>query len=334
MAFFKTIAELNAHVHFSVTFDLDTILPLLDRDCRAYTEEILGAAQYISLHTAYNDGSLDGLPETDINVQLLREVQATEARLASWLSLDDNLIVRDSTGPTVGSTDKLKPASQYRIEKARASAMAKAFVQIDRLLAFLETNAGNYPLWTAAQQAILKDLLISTTGEFQRYYEINNSRYLFSKMNATMRRTQRSVIRPLLGDDAYAEMQTEYSTVVSGDYVTLIPLAQEILALSTIAKAIPSMAITMSEKGITLYQNERNESLETYQPSPTNRLYVLVKDAEQDASGVITDFVKERDKLAGAGNLPTYVSAGLYDADEDDNDATRNDGDGSIWNGL
>ncbi len=118
----------------------------------------------------------------------------------------------------------MKTAFQWQVADVKNYFLRKGYSGIDTMLAFLEKNKADYPLWVAsdAYTVTLKFFINSSTA-FSEEYNINNSRRTFLALQSVMKKIEAFEIEPTLTSDLFDLVKAEIlASTVSTDNAALL----------------------------------------------------------------------------------------------------------------
>lgn len=101
------------------------------------------------------------------------------------------------SGHTVVRTDKLAPASEAKIEKAKESLFKRAWSNLDAAIKYLSESSDKYPLWESAKFANkLSTDLFENHRSLQEngLIDIDNSPLTFSRLQPLIKRIERTEV--------------------------------------------------------------------------------------------------------------------------------------------
>jgi len=132
--------------------------------------------------------------------------------LALALSTDETSINTGDSGHTVTRTENLAPASDSKIEKAKASLESRAWNNIEILIEYLEEKIADFPEWKNSRYyKHCKTKYFPSASVFQDsgLIDINYSRLCFEKLRQLIIRVEKTEVRELLTDELDENIFTE-----------------------------------------------------------------------------------------------------------------------------
>jgi len=194
MALLKTTEEIRQYLKVDISEKESSFLPYIPDATQKYIKPYLGSDQLTELDEYYNDSEVEEDPLLD---NLLTHVQRALAKF-TFLMAAPNLDLNVSEGGfTVRSTQNQAPASRERVDRFMQSLERQAWDNIEMLLAFLEENKGDYPLWVESDAyTMAMRNFINSAGEFDSLVPIDRSRLAFMQLRPIMDNIELTEIEP------------------------------------------------------------------------------------------------------------------------------------------
>lgn len=258
MALIKTSAEIRNYLKVDTSFNYETVLPYLDKAERVYLLPVLGSEQLQKLYD-YAEGSGSGSGGGANAYEKLYNLACTAlcnlGFYEAWPLLD--LRITDA-GFVVSSSQNFVPASQYRVEQAKLAVKRLGFNGLDEMLLFLEQNADTFSEWKNSNAfTIHKETFFGTATTFNKYFGINDSRYLFNRLVPFIVEVQEDVILPILTKPLYDELKDLWNeNDVVDQYLDLLKKMQRTVAYMAVHKALPQMVGEFEDFGVRIYETK------------------------------------------------------------------------------
>lgn len=126
--------------------------------------------------------------------------QAACAFLAFWSEYDEMQLLIDDSGSHRQESEKQKTPYKYQEQRIRENWRQKGFNTIDKLLEFLESNAGDFAEFAQSPNyTLLKTQIVRSTKEVNDCYWINNSRILFLRLRPHFKTVTDTIVAPRMG---------------------------------------------------------------------------------------------------------------------------------------
>jgi len=201
-----------------------------------------------------------------------------------------------------------KMAWEWMIDRDDEAIINKAHKTTDRLIAFLEKNADDFPAWkNSGERKAANGLLLSSAKIFNEIFPIDNSRRFFLKIIPFVREAERKHILPVLGKEKYDEIKAALEA--GTDTPDLLPLIRVPLAYYTLSLAVQRLSVNMLPNGI--FQDYVSERLSTKarMPAATDIRKNITRLFYDDATFELQNLQKELAKMKAAEENATYEPA-------------------------
>jgi hypothetical protein len=249
---FSSIDEIKQHHPALITLDFEELENFIRQVEEDEIIPLIGDELYNELIDSVDDSSA---PES--LVKLLVKVRDVLAPLIFYNYIPFMNGKQGQSGIMVVENDNERQAPRWMIEKMQTEAHNKAMKAAERLLSFLEKNADDYESWTSSDvYTEYKDGFIINATEFDKYVNINKSRRIFLALKTSIKRIEEWKIKPVLGDDLFDEIKQEIAeNDISTNNIKLLNFIKQAVASLSISEGITELAITIDEKGVTLYEH-------------------------------------------------------------------------------
>lgn len=239
---------------FATNSDLKTYLPIIAADFTpadlasdiaevdAQIIELISQNQFDELKTDWEAETLTVEQE-----KLLHFVRTIEANLgyAKYQKIGNLKI--SSTGTFRKETENEPTPYRYQTDTANERFLEKGYNAIEMMLAFLEQNEADYPLWTASNAYTqYKNLLIRNATEFDEYVNINHSRRIFLRMKNILKETETFEIKKFIGKSLYDAIKSDLENVL---YAEILSFLKAALAHFSWAKALRILPLNPTSQG-------------------------------------------------------------------------------------
>lgn len=174
MNFITTKEQIDEYVTLGFDFSFQTIKPYIRKVERKHIVPVVGSDLYKQW------GSSEPSEAAELEVfDLLKEASASLA-LASYTP-QGSVHISDA-GISTTSGESYKTAEWWQVKDLRRELVDQGFSAIDEAYVILEGNANEaaFALWKNSKNyTIFNELITAKTSDFQRYFDINNSRRTF-----------------------------------------------------------------------------------------------------------------------------------------------------------
>ncbi len=309
MALIKNVSDLQKYLPVNADLNIAGILPFINAIEASIIIKNISQTQYDDLNTAYNGAGCNSDQQ-----KLLDKVQPAVAFFAfkEWIPVAQ--VILDNSGIRIANTNEMKTAFQWQIDKLEDSALRNAYIALEQLLAFMETNKSVYTLWAASTSyTIYKEGFINTANDFNTYYNINQSRLTFLALKASMRKTEDFDIKGSIDATLFALIKTQIkANSLDSDNTALMAFIQPAVAHLTIAKAIDSLAVTMDDRGIIVYKDTGRITTRAFDGAGDTMLDSLHRRALEDGQNYLKQLRDYLNTNASVSKYATYFASALY----------------------
>lgn len=305
---FKTIPEIKQYISVNATSIFDSIAPYIRMAEMKYLVPAIGKDEYDDLNTAYNGTD----PLTDAQEALLPYAQRMVAYLAYSLYLPMGQVQVGESGIQIVSSENKKTAWQWQVDQLDESLRELGFNAVEEMLAFMEANKEDYPLWTASTAFTENnELFVSSAIEFTSYYNINNSRRLYNAMRFIIKKVETFKIKPLLGAAYFAALKASIiAGAVSDDDQLVLDFIKNIVCYLTLADLPSLLSVKVGEDSIVSLETSKTLTTKLKITATDTRLAVLQQTCQEDGNTFLEDL--KQFLFTNKDNYPLYVSGGAY----------------------
>jgi len=323
----RDIQDLVEHANVISTFDADRLKPSIRNTERVYIKQEIGAELYAELAELLED---DEHEWTDEQTELLTLLRDALAHFSIYVYANIHQVQIDSQGIRIVSNDDRKTAFAWQVGDMREAVLEIAEGALENSLEFLEEHQDDFPTWTSSPAYTkFTNTLIRTSMELNDATGIVVNRRLFRRLKNTIMRIERDQVKAVTGKalyDALLEMVKDNDVV--GVYADILSYLRPAIGYTALAEMIMSIHVkTMSNGALTVLsstskteQYPAKESAEMRAVSEQWKEWKMKADGE---FGKLAAFLQEN-----AGDVPEFLSSGLYVEDEDDDQRNYLLGDG------
>jgi hypothetical protein len=256
---FTTVEEIRKHHHVLFTFSMDAIIPYLRKVEKEYILPAISEIEYDNLQSDY-DAFLTGTPLPAKSAKLLDEVRDALAPLVIHYYMPFAQGKAGQNGIFITDNDEQVPAPKWMIDRMMATALENGMKAIDHLYEFLEKRQNIYTDWAASESyTIFKSSFINSVKEFEKHIKIGNSRRTFLAMQPIIQRVEFARFESALSYELFTEIkeQIEDDGLSAANKKLLERYIRPALAHLTMSEAILDLPLTLDEKGVMLYEEEK-----------------------------------------------------------------------------
>lgn len=301
---FTDISDFKLHVGGGVnmSLEMDSLKPHIEMAADKHLVPWLGDAQWDKILT-----DIDALNTEE--EALLPYLQRTLALLTMYEYSNIGSIQMGEAGLMRAETDEMKGAYKYQENNYKDYMLATGYASLERLLKFLEANAGDYPLWTtSAENKRNRAYFINYAQEMQLIYSINVNRYVFDVMRPAMSDVETFAIIPLIGETFYDELKTAIDNkTVDADQLAAIALIQKAVAHFTVEEGIRRSIVQHKGDRIIIAERLEPQSSSIEGAPAAQMLRQAIRQAEEFGNrhiSVLKKFLND--------NLETYTAYSAY----------------------
>jgi hypothetical protein len=256
---FTTVEEIRKHHHVLFTFSMDAIIPYLRKVEKEYIIPAISEVEFDNLQAAY-DAFLDGTPMQPKEAKLLNEVRDVLAPLAIHYYMPFAQGKAGQSGIFITDNGEQSPAPKWMIDRMMSTSLENGMQAIDHLYEFLEKRQNTYTDWADSDSyTIFKSSFINTVKEFEKHIKIGNSRRTFLAMQPIIQRIEFARFENVLSVELFDEIKEEIEddSISPANKKLLERYIRPALAHLTMSEAILDLPLTLDEKGVMLYEEEK-----------------------------------------------------------------------------
>jgi hypothetical protein len=305
---FTEIKDLKEHISVDLAQKLGTVKPSITRAEKKYLVKILGKDLYETLASKQQENTL-----SDHESALLMQCLPALAYLSYYLGLPtQNTRFTDSGLHTSSSPDKER-LPKWHYDELRLSLLHQGHDDIDTLYQYMEaaTDADWFEDWQESSAfSQFKQLFIQSATQFSEHVNINESRWLYTQMKATIKNCELLYLKPSLGNAFFDELKTNIKEGLSEEEESIMPLLQNALAHFSYSSALvdPLFRQELVNTG-TL----KNDAINATGSANNNSAFEsLAKDYEAKGHLFMKMAVEEINAMASASVFTTFFESDKY----------------------
>jgi hypothetical protein len=315
LSLITTIEQFRAHVGLNAsTTDSDYFLTLQADILLAeddYLRPLLGADFY--------DGLLETAPaEGDTVQERLRYLLTSAlANLTMVGFLDVAQVQISGSGVQIISSDREKTAFPWQINNLKASFSRKGSNGLEKVLAYLEEHAEDFPTWaSSATTTRARAHFINTPAQFSEHYNINNARLTFDALLPLLHKTESFALEPVLGEAFLDELRAQQAAgTLSPENAALVEkYIRPALAHLVMGLAIGELGFSLNGNSFELnvYRSDDSNSKES-DPGLQKLLDMKGNQALHDGERFLRQLRTKLNKEASAEKYATYFASSAYE---------------------
>lgn len=181
-------------------------------------------------------------------IEIAREV---EVNLAMYRYLPIGAMQISKGGVNVVSPNGQQSASSKDIRDSLRSYKTAGLKALDALLELMELNELKFPKWKASKQyTVFKSLLVNSTSDFQKHYNIFKSRQTFLSLVSEIETTESRYIIPIIQKSVLEHLKTSDSD--NETFIEVKNLVVKAIVFYTVSETLGSGLYFQSAKGFQL----------------------------------------------------------------------------------
>ncbi|MBC7509385.1 MAG: hypothetical protein H7320_11665 [Ferruginibacter sp.] len=242
---------------------------------------VLGLTQYNLLNTAYNTATGETLADVKLAALLeqCRKVIAPYVCYYYTPKVDGSL---SAGGFRRQETQTAKSAYQYQVTNFREANLQEAEAATENLIRFLEANKTDYTAWAESDEfKAYRSLFIKTALEFNTIFPSHTPCRNYYAMRSKMMDVEELGMRNFLGDALFTVLKDKdkAGTAFTEKENVLIVKIKKAIANITVAAAVPTLNVRISDGGITLTTvgaRTTNDAIASRSAADANALNTLI----------------------------------------------------------
>ena len=201
MTIINNIADFQKYCTISYNFKIDTIRPYLVKADRKYLKRYLSKELYENFATTP--------PVTGKAKEVYDLIQEASANIALLYYTKVGIIHITDAGFTIAQNEKSQPAEWWQVRDLRRQLLETGMEAIDDALKIMQGAAGNtFQLWKNSDAYTeFSEFFTQTTDDFQKRYNINESRMTFINLKPHIKRTEDKYFRSVLGNETMTKIK-------------------------------------------------------------------------------------------------------------------------------
>lgn len=248
----KNTAQIREVIPVNIGVDTDNLKPFINTSEFKYLIPVIGVEQFNAL-----DLYASGTTLNDELEALLKQCITPIVLLSLYDGFDLLNVEFSNSGFHRSESETKKGLYGYQERNIKSFLKTSGFNGLDNLLAFLDSNIDDYPLWAdSIACSTAYDSLIRTAKEFTLFYNpLKNSSIVFRNLKSAMQRAEDFQIKTVIGSeivDLVKELikDREIDLPENAKYKTLLPLIQKPLAYLTIEEGAKELGVKLTDTGL------------------------------------------------------------------------------------
>ncbi|MBQ0907483.1 hypothetical protein KBJ98_02075 [Flavobacterium sp. F-328] len=237
-----TTEDLKKYISVAQNFEFKDFEPYINKAINSYTNKYVG-----DLHALLKDEATN--ENAEILNQAREHLRSALANFGYFLFTPFNSVNMDSSGMSNTISENRKNIEWWQLNDIRRELLRSGHESMDLLLTILEENPLVFTVWTEKFASKNKELLVHNTTEFQKVYNIFDSRQTFLALTPAIRQVEDQYINCFLSDQLIQYLKsnpTEKTIVKLKEYL------QKAIVHFTIAKVYDEGIFNLDSSGIKL----------------------------------------------------------------------------------
>ncbi|EKB02656.1 hypothetical protein HMPREF9711_03118 [Myroides odoratimimus CCUG 3837] len=234
--------DLEKYLSISPNFDFKSFVIYIPKAIRSFVNRYVGNL-YQELKNAESE-----IEYSDIKIKAKELIDTAVANFAFYLYTPYISVSMDSSGMYVVKTDQRAPISTTQLNDIRRELLRSGHEAMDELLEVLEVNADVFPYWHNHYSTIYRDSLVYSTSEFNKYFNILNSRQTFLSLKPSIINIEDKVIKTSFT----ANYLESLKGTATGDNKLIKEFLQKAIVHGTIAKVYSEGVYEITPSSIVL----------------------------------------------------------------------------------
>ncbi len=185
----NSTTDLKKYISVAENFHFPDFEPYIGKAINSYIRKFAG--------DIYNDlaDEPDDTPEGKIKGQAREHLGSAVANFGYFLFTPYNSVMMDGSGMSNVQNEQRKNIEWWQLNDIRRELLRSGHESMDLLLEVLDSNPEVFPEWTESFGASYNELIVNSASEFEKHYNIFESRQTFLALLPTMRLVEDQYVR-------------------------------------------------------------------------------------------------------------------------------------------
>lgn len=226
-------ADLMKYIPVQNTFASiwDKFAPFIEKAANSYTVKHVGQLHKLLENAESGD-------EDSIRNQAREHLRSALANFAFFMYLPFYQVTLDSSGASVPVNGNKKTPEWWQTADMRRELLRSGHESLDLLLEILEQNPSEFEEYTSKYSTVYRELLVKNSGEFNRYYNIFNSRQTYMALMPTIRQVETQYLRNFITPEFLQELKDFDETDSEAEDQSKLVLVKQYLQGAVVAFTI------------------------------------------------------------------------------------------------
>lgn len=240
----STKEDLKKYISIADNFEFESFALYVTKAINSYTNKYVG-----NLHVTLKDAADNAAPNASILNEAREHLRSAIANFGYFLFTPYNSVTMDSSGMANIQNEQRKNIEWWQLNDIRRELLRSGHESMDLLLEILEANPNVFTDWTAKFGAQNKKLLVHNTTEFQKGYNIFNSRQTFLALLPAISQVEDQYVNNYLCKELLSAIK---ANPTNDKLILLKEYLQKAIVHFTIAKVYDEGIFNLDASGIKL----------------------------------------------------------------------------------
>lgn len=237
-----TTADLKKYISVSANFEFDDFELYIPKAQDSFTRKYVGELHELLKEEATSENKI-------ILNQAREKLRSAIANFGYFLFTPYNSVIMDGSGMSNFENENRKKIDWWQLNDIRRELLRSGHESMDLLLIILEENPLVFTEWTEKFGAKNKELLVHNTVEFQKAYNIFDSRQTFLALLPAIRQIEDQYINSYLSSELILFLKSNLTDKI---HLELKKFLQSAIVYFTIAKVYDEGIFHLDSSGIKL----------------------------------------------------------------------------------
>lgn len=203
MKIVTTLDEIQMHLPVQMTSHVEDVDPFITTAERSPLIALIGKEQFDLFIAAYVAASknIESIEDTELK-EAVFFAQKVAVCLGYLFAIPILSVKIGASGIQIFSNQDTKNAFDWQVRDVKKALCDLGFNALEDLLLLMDSNPDKFEAYTNSDQKKASEkYLIENAATFNRYFNIGNSRYIFSTIGYIMLRIENQIVAKLIGKD-------------------------------------------------------------------------------------------------------------------------------------
>ena len=274
----RGVIPINARVDFA------TLKPYIIVAEEKFLQPVLGDSFYKRLDELENPNEKEAV--------VVKKCISAVANYAMWHGFDMLNVTFDDSGFLRSGKDS--GLYRYQEENLKSRFKNDAFDHLDSLIEYLQNNVSEFSEFKNSDFYVeTSGSFFKTTSEFNKIYNINNSRLVYLQIARFFDRVIDFEIIPTTGQELYERIKDEMKKDDGDDDIMkLVPYIKKALAFLAVAYGINELGLQVTEKGMFFETDEGDIKTTIASNELKEQIFTRVKNTGNSYKAMLWEFLR------------------------------------------